>query len=52
MPNNLDEQARYNTAIDFIDGLDEHTDESNRKEDTQTGRFHTIKKNKGVVPYP
>jgi hypothetical protein len=32
MPNDLDEQARYNTAIDFINVLDKCTDESYIKE--------------------
>ena len=44
--------GQVNTAVNFINVLNKHTDESYRKEDMQKGRFHTIKKNKGVVPYP
>ena len=44
--------ARYNTAVDFINVLNKRTDESYLKVSMQKKRFHTIKKNKGVVPYP
>ena len=49
-PNDLDEQAKYNLAIDFINLLKKRTDESYRKVDMTKRRFHIIKKNQGVVP--
>ena len=39
-PNDLDEQAKYNLAIDFINLLKKRTDESYLKVDMTKGRFH------------
>ena len=49
-PNDLDEQAKYNLAIDFINLLKKRTDESYLKVDMTKGRFHIIKRNESVVP--
>ena len=49
-PNDLDEQARYNLATDFINVLNERTEGSYLKEDMKKGIFHIIKKNEGAVP--
>jgi len=49
-PNGLEEQAKYNLAMDFINVLKKRTEESYLKVGMKKGRFHIIKRNKGVVP--
>ena len=39
-PNDLDEQAKYNLAIDFINLLEKRTDESYLKVGMSKRRFH------------